>query len=150
VTDGIEHPEQLLISAAVLDAMVAHCRRELPDECCGILGGLPPLASSFYPLRNRAEDPRTRYDADPLEIIEGHRQLRERGEEFVAIYHSHPTSRAFPSRADLALNYYGALPRIIVSLREEPPDVRAWRLDPDSYRELPWRAVPVEPTPPRG
>ena len=56
---------------------------------------------------------------------------------------------AIPSRTDLETNYYGDLPRIIVSLLEEPPDVRAWRLEPNSYAELPWRASPptadVEP-----
>jgi len=150
MTGQIDHPAPLLISEAVLDAMVGHCRREFPNECCGILGGLPPRASSFFPLRNIAEEPRTCYNADPGEMIAAHSELRARGEEHIAIYHSHPSSRAFPSRVDLSRNYHGALPRIIVSMLEEPPDVRAWRLDADSYEELPWRAVPVEPAPPRG
>ena len=71
------------------------------------------------------------------------RFLRERGGEFLAIYHSHPRWAAIPSRTDLATNYYGDLPRIIVSLLAEPPDVRAWRLTPYDYAELPWRTVPA-------
>ena len=39
-------------------------------------------------------------------------------------------------------NYYGSVPRIIVSLLGPTPDVRVWRLDPDSYVMLPWQIVP--------
>jgi hypothetical protein len=67
--------------------------------------------------------------------------LRQRGAEILAIYHSHPRWRAVPSQTDLRENHYGPVPRIIVSLLDEPPDVRIWRLDPDSYQELPWRIV---------
>lgn len=121
--------------------MVAHCLREFPLECCGILGGISPQVSSIHPLRNVAAS-ETRYDADPREILDAVRQLRERGAAFLAIYHSHPRAEAFPSRVDLEQNYYGDLPRIIVSLLREPPDVRVWRLDSDSYRELPYVRTP--------
>jgi proteasome lid subunit RPN8/RPN11 len=60
----------------------------------------------------------------------------------VAIYHSHPRWAAVPSRTDLQENHYGSVPRIIVSLLGPTPEVRIWRLDPDSYLELPWRIVP--------
>lgn len=143
---GDSAPEPLLIPADLLDAMIAHCRREAPDECCGLLGGVPPRASAIYPLRNLAPTAATRYNADPVEVIEAVRDLRSRSEEIIAIYHSHPKWQAVPSRADLDLNHYGPLPRIIVSLLEEPPDVRMWKLDANSFEELPWRAVPVDPS----
>jgi proteasome lid subunit RPN8/RPN11 len=132
----------LLIPDDLLAAMVDHCRREAPLECCGILGGVPPRASSLHLLRN-TDRSETRYNADPADILAALRYLRERGEQFLAIYHSHPRWAAIPSRTDLATNYYGDLPRIIVSLLGEPPDVRAWRLEPDRYDELPWRVVPA-------
>ena len=141
-------PDPLVIPRDILDAMITHCLREAEDEGCGVLGGPPPRASAIYPLRNIAATAANRYDADPIDIIAAVRDLRERSEEIVAIYHSHPKWQAVPSKADLELNHYGGVPRIIVSLLDEPPDVRAWRLDPDSFEELPWRAVPVEPSPP--
>lgn len=138
----------LLIPENLLAAMVDHCRREAPLECCGILGGAPPRVSSIHLLRN-TDASETRYNADPADILAALRFLRARGEQFLAIYHSHPRWAAIPSRTDLETNYYGDLPRIIVSLLEEPPDVRAWRLEPDSFAELPWRTTPptadVEP-----
>ncbi len=120
--------------------MVAHCLREAPLECCGILGGVSPRVSSFHPLRNAAAS-ETRYQADPQDLIEAVVDMRTRGAEILAIYHSHPRWQAIPSRTDLEENYYGPVPRIIVSLLDETPDVRIWRLDPDSYEELPWRIV---------
>jgi proteasome lid subunit RPN8/RPN11 len=125
------------------DAMVAHCLGEAPLECCGLLGGLAPRVSSFHPLRNAAAS-ETRYDADPHDLIAAVVSLRDRGAEILAIYHSHPRWEAVPSKTDLRENHYGAVPRIIVSLLDEVPDVRVWRLDPDSYEELAWRIVEPE------
>jgi proteasome lid subunit RPN8/RPN11 len=129
------------VPAEFHDAMVAHCVREAPLECCGILGGISPLVSSWHPLRNAASS-ETRYDADPRDLIEAVTSLRSRGAEILAIYHSHPRWAAVPSQTDLRENHYGPVPRIIVSLLGDRPEVRTWRLDPDSFEEIPWRLVP--------
>jgi proteasome lid subunit RPN8/RPN11 len=131
----------LTIPAELHDAMVAHCVREAPLECCGLLGGIAPRVSSIHPLRN-ASASEVRYDADPRDLIAAVQSLRARGAEILAIYHSHPRWAAIPSRTDLAENHYGDVPRIIVSLLGEAPEVRVWRLDPDSYEELPWMIAP--------
>jgi proteasome lid subunit RPN8/RPN11 len=141
----------LLIPSSILEAMRSHCLREAPAEACGILGGAEgPRVASIHPLRNVLASP-SAYDADPADILETRRLLRERGHRFLAIYHSHPRWDAIPSRADLERNYYGDLPRIIVSLLADPPDVRAWRLEPDRYDELTWAESPdvVPPGPMR-
>ncbi|WP_165232929.1 Mov34/MPN/PAD-1 family protein [Aquisphaera insulae] len=132
----------LEITRACCDAMIAHCRAESPLECCGLLGGRPPRASSFHPLPNVAPQGETRYEADPVAVIEAVRSLRDEGMEILAIYHSHPRWEAVPSRTDLETNYWGEMPRIIVSLLADPPEIRIWRLDPKSFEELPWRLVP--------
>lgn len=128
----------LTIPRDIHDAMVRHCLDEAPLECCGILGGVFPEVSLFYPLANDQKS-ETRYNADPKDLVNAIRDLREREAEILAIYHSHPRWEAVPSQADLRLNYYGAVPRIIVSLLEPQPVVRIWRLGPDSYQELGWR-----------
>jgi len=130
----------LQIPAEFHDAMVAHCVCEAPLECCGLLGGIAPLVSSIHPLRN-ASASEVRYDADPRDLIAAVQELRAQSAEILAIYHSHPRWAAIPSRTDLAENHYGEVPRIIVSLLGETPEVRVWRLDPDSYEELPWEIV---------
>ena len=127
----------LIIPLEHHDAMIAHCLREAPLECCGLLGGVSPVVSSIHPLRN-ASASEVRYDADPRDLIAAVQSLRARGAEILAIYHSHPRWAAIPSRVDLQENHYGDVPRIIVSLLGEVPEVRVWRLDPDSFVELPW------------
>jgi len=138
-------PLPIEIPRDIHDAIVAHCQRDAPLECCGILGGIAPRVSSFHPLRNTSAS-ESRYDADPRGLIDAVVALRQHGAEILAIYHSHPRWAAIPSRTDLQENHYGPVPRIIVSLLGSVPEVRVWRLDPDSYEELPWKII--EPTDP--
>jgi [CysO sulfur-carrier protein]-S-L-cysteine hydrolase len=134
-------PSRLQIPEAVRDAMVVHCMQDAPLEACGLLGGVGPVVASFYPLRNASRS-ETRYDADPRDLIEAVQALRRRGEEILALYHSHPRWAAVPSQTDLRENHYGDVPRIIVSLLGPEPEVRIWRLDPESYEELSWDLIP--------
>lgn len=137
-------PAPLQIPAEVRDAMVEHCLREAPLECCGLLGGVGPVVDAIYPLRNELAS-ESRYRADPADVIAAVRDLRRRSAEILAIYHSHPKWAAIPSKTDLSENYYGDVPRIIVSLLGEVPEVRVWRLGPDDFDELPWAVVPSDP-----
>ena len=76
------------------------------------------------------------YQADARDLFAAFREMRERELELIAIYHSHPTSPARPSRVDLAENYYGDVPRIIISLAGSSPVVKAFRLFSDRFEEL--------------
>ena len=137
----VPNSPKLQIPADIHRAMLDHCLREAPLECCGILGGIPPTVSSIHILDN-TEQSETRYQADPRQVIDAMVSLRAAGGQFLAIYHSHPRWVAVPSKTDLETNYYGDLPRIIVGLKAVVPEVRAWRLAADSYEELPWEVVP--------
>jgi proteasome lid subunit RPN8/RPN11 len=132
----------LRIPGAIHDAMVAHCVREAPIEACGILGGVAHEVSLIYPLRN-AQASETIYEADARDTIAAHLDLRTRGAEILALYHSHPRCVAVPSRTDRERNYYGDVPRIIVSLLWPVPVVRIWRLEADSHEELMWELAPA-------
>ena len=131
-------PRVLEIPREIHDAMVAHCVYDAPLECCGLLGGVFPEVSLFYPLANAAAS-ETYYDADPRDLIRAVQDLRAREAEILAIYHSHPRWQAVPSQTDLATNHYGDVPRVIVSLLTDPPDVRVWTLSADRYEPVPWR-----------
>ena len=121
----------LLIPADLHEAMVTHCLRESPLECCGLLGGVAPLVSSFHPMRNALARSETRYDADPRDLIEAVQSLRARKAEILAIYHSHPAMgrHAQPDRPrsrTTTATSPGSSSRLL-----EPtiPEVRVWRLD---------------------
>src|SRR2546428_226937 len=84
-------------------SMSAQARAEYPNECCGLLAGIVTEQEARvvqrYPLRNAAASP-VEYESDPLDMFAAHRDMRQRGIDIVAIYHSHPTSEAVPSKTD--------------------------------------------------
>ncbi len=118
------------IPQSMIDEMVAHAREDLPNECCGLIGGADGEAQMLYRARNAFASPFSyRVDGDDqYRIIE--KEMRERGEELVAIYHSHTKSPAYPSQTDL--NEAVSWPEqvyLIVSLADpEAPDVKAFWL----------------------
>jgi proteasome lid subunit RPN8/RPN11 len=89
------------IAQGLIDEMVAHARRDLPNECCGLVGGRDGKATTVYPIRNEFESPlRYKLDSkDQLRVQE--KEMREADEEVVGIYHSHTRSGAYPSQTDL-------------------------------------------------
>ena len=89
------------------------------------------------------EAPTTRYRPDPRDLVRAFREMDDRGEDLVAIYHSHPASQAYPSPTDRAESaddrgaprFPGAV-YVLVSLRGDEPEVRAFRIENDAVREL--------------
>jgi len=138
-----ENPLGLELAESVWSAMLEHARDTMPEECCGLLAGSGRRATVIYPLENADHSP-WRYSAEPRGLIAAFRDMRKRGLELTAIYHSHPTAPPVPSRTDLEENYYGLLPRVIVSLQTLPPTVRAFLLYEDRWREIPLVVVADE------
>jgi proteasome lid subunit RPN8/RPN11 len=62
--------------------------------------------------------------------------MDQRGEELIAIYHSHPASQAYPSPTDRSEAHYPEAIYILVSLRSSSPEVRAFRIREDAVREV--------------
>ena len=123
--------------------MFAHSRACAPAECCGLLGGRAGEAASVYPLRNVARDPVVTYEAAPEELFDAQRQMRERGEGLVGIYHSHPrSSDPAPSPTDVRLAFYPAAIYFIIGFDAEGVCVpRAFRI---SEREGRWERAGFE------
>lgn len=138
-------PKRLRIARSCYEAMIRHAREAAPEECCGLLAGDGHVATSTYPLENELHSP-VAYSASAKSLIRAFRQIRESGQTLMAIYHSHPTSPAVPSRTDLAQNYYGELPRPIISLITTPPTLRCFVLGEDSWTEIPIEVVDEEST----
>ena len=122
-----------------LEEIFAYAKEAAPAECCGLIGGEKGHATSLYPLRNIAADAQTSYEAAPEDLFAAQRQMRERGEELLAIYHSHPRSaEPAPSETDVRLAYYPQAIYFIVGLAGTRPVIRAFRI---SEREEQWEEV---------
>ena len=125
------------------DEIVAHAREAAPHECCGLIGGSPNgVAQSMYRARNVATDSIVTYEAAPEDLFSAQRQMRERGEELIAIYHSHPrSSDPQPSATDVRLAYYPSAVYFIVGLGNDEPRLRAFRISESEGR---WEPVDFE------
>ena len=120
-------------------AIIAHARETAPAECCGLIGGVRTQAQTVYRLRNVTSAPERAYEAAPEELFAAQRQMRERGENLLAIYHSHPRSNdPSPSETDVQLAYYPSATYLIVGLGAEEPVVKAFKI---SEREQCWQQV---------
>ncbi|HEX6444616.1 MAG TPA: M67 family metallopeptidase [Streptosporangiales bacterium] len=116
----------LSIDQALHDAIVAHARKDHPDEACGILAG--PAGSDrperHVPMVNAERSP-TFFRFDPQEQLAVWRELDDRDEEPVVIYHSHTSTEAYPSRTDISLAAEPNAHYVLVSTRE--PDTVEFR-----------------------
>jgi [CysO sulfur-carrier protein]-S-L-cysteine hydrolase len=117
------------ISQALIDEMVAHAREDLPNECCGMLGGRDGEATSVVRVKNAASSP-LRYEMDPQGQFDALKEIEDGGAELVGIYHSHTRSAAYPSQTDVnEARMWPEQVYVIVSLEnEEAPDVKAYDL----------------------
>jgi proteasome lid subunit RPN8/RPN11 len=132
-----------LLQSDHANEIISHAREQAPQECCGLIGGANDgQARTVYPMRNVAADPLVTYEAAPEDLFAAQRSMRERGEELLAIYHSHP--RAVipePSATDVRLAYYPSAVYFIVGLGGAQPALRAFRI---SEREGIWEPADYE------
>ena len=124
----------LTIGREVYDAIVAHARRDHPDEACGVVAG--PGGSDrpvrFVPMLNAARSP-TFYEFDSADLLRLYKDMDERDEEPVVVYHSHTTTEAYPSRTDIALAQEPGAHYVVVSTRDGahldgPVEFRSFRI----------------------
>jgi [CysO sulfur-carrier protein]-S-L-cysteine hydrolase len=117
------------ISQDLIDEMVAHARKDLPNECCGMVAGVDGEATEVIRVENAAASP-LRYEMDPKAQYEAWKSIEDGGQELLAIYHSHTKSAAYPSQTDV--NQAVAWPDqvyVIVSLEDaDAPDVKGYWL----------------------
>jgi proteasome lid subunit RPN8/RPN11 len=117
------------IAQSLIDEMVAHAEADLPNECCGMVGGSGDRADVVIPVVNSAASP-LRFEMDPQGQYDALKAIEDGGGEMLAIYHSHTKSAAYPSQTDVnqAVNWPDAI-YLIVSLESpDAPDVKGYWL----------------------
>jgi proteasome lid subunit RPN8/RPN11 len=135
---------ELRLAGTDLEAIIEHCRRELPNEACGILGGKAGRVESVHPVQGTGPSP-ARFAMDPEGQFRALDEIQSAGLDVVGLYHSHPVGRAVPSPADVAgsfwpgtrlPNYPGAV-QVIVSLQDRAaPVVKGYLLESGSFAEV--------------
>jgi proteasome lid subunit RPN8/RPN11 len=131
----------LTIDAAILAGIVAHARRDHPDEACGVVAG---PAGSDQPTRliemDNAARSMTFYEFESREYLRVWREMDDRDEEAVIIYHSHTATEAYPSRTDVSFAGWPQAHYLLVSTREpDVTEVRSFRIVDSTVAEEPVR-----------
>src|SRR6201997_4293756 len=108
----------LTITAALRAQILAHARADHPDEACGVVAG--PAGSDrperFIPMANAARSP-TFYEFDSADLLKLYREMDDRDEEPVVVYHSHTSTEAYPSRTDVSYASEPGAHYVLVSTR---------------------------------
>ena len=124
----------LEITRELVDQIVRHARADHPDEACGVIAG--PVGSGkperFIAMTNAARSP-TFYEFDSADLLKLYREMDDRDEEPVVIYHSHTATEAYPSRTDISLAAEPGAHYVLVSTRqtgadEGPYEFRSFRI----------------------
>ncbi len=129
----MDPPDALYLDEAAVRAILAHARAAAPEECVGLLFGREARVDRHVALPNVAKDKRHRFLAEPEALLRALQEAEARGEELLAIYHSHPSGRQEPSLRDLSEARYHAAQLIVVP---QSGVVRAFQLDGTHYREI--------------
>ena len=129
---------KLVLQRQHLNEIFLHARETSPAECCGLIGGLEEgrtqSTQSIYRLTNVASNTEVAYEAAPEQLFAAQRQMRQRGETLLAIYHSHPrASEPTPSETDVRLAYYPSATYLIVGLAGDEPVVRAFEISEEDH-----------------
>ena len=106
------------------DAIRKHGEETYPHECCGVLlGRVDEDGSRVVTSTGRAGNTRTdsahnRYNIDPKDLIRIQREGRDRGEDIIGFYHSHPDHPAQWSSTDLAEAHWFGCSYVITSVEK--------------------------------
>jgi len=138
----------LRIRRDLVDEMVAHARRDHPDEACGVIAG--PEGSDrperFIPMLNAARSP-TFYEFDSGDLLRLYRELDANDEVPVVVYHSHTATEAYPSRTDVSYASEPYAHYVLVSTRDPDADeLRSYRIVDGEITEEPVEIVAEYPS----
>lgn len=105
----------------MVDQVVAHARRDHPDECCGVISGRAGAPARLFEMANADRSP-TGFTFDSAEWLTVYRDVEDADEDLFVVYHSHTATEGYPSRTDVLWSRTtGFAHWLIVSTRE--PDV---------------------------
>ena len=134
------------IDREALTAIVAHARREAPNECCGLLVGRVGEILEAVPASNGASDPTRRYEISPVDYFAQIRRCRRINEQqsetfaVVGAYHSHPRGTPEPSETDNGQAFRDFV-FLIVGLGGAGMQIAAYTLAGDALTPVPLTVV---------
>ena len=129
--------EEIQIPRKITNQLLHQAQLSPSTEICGLIGSRNGIPVSCYQVDNGANQPQKNFLLDAKQQIASMAKMRELGEDLFAIYHSHPTSPASPSQADITMAAYPDAVYLIISLNTKGVlELRGFRIKPDKVQEL--------------
>ena len=122
----------IILKQTEKEKIISHAKSCLPEEACGLIGGDTDAngnktIKAVYPLTN-VDHSSKHFSMDPREQIAAIRDMRQRGISPLGNYHSHPETPSRPSEEDKRLAYDSTASYLILSLAEETPILKSFRI----------------------
>src|SRR5690606_1952468 len=132
----------LTISKELADKIIAHARKDHPDEACGVIAGRNGVPERLIPMENAERSP-TFYRFDSMGQFRVWREMVDRDEEPVVIYHFPTSPEAYPSHTDIAYASEPEAHYVLVSTRDENDiEFRSYRIRDGVVTEEEVRFIP--------
>ena len=132
----------LSLPRAMVDQVVAHARRDHPDECCGVISVKDGAAARLVEMENAERSP-TGFTFDSGEWLRVYRELDDADEEPWVVYHSHTMTEAYPSRTDIRWSETAGFPYwLLVSTRSDEDEVHAYTITDGTVEEVELQITP--------
>ncbi len=130
----------MIISAELLDELVAHALEDPGNEVCGVVAveEAPVRAVRVLRATNIHASP-LKFEIDPKQLLQLYLGIEADGHALGAIYHSHVRSRPYPSQTDInfAANWPGVEWIIVGLAADAEPEVRSYAIEGGDVREVP-------------
>ena len=131
----------LILKNEHIDAIICHAGEIYPHECCGIIAGKDARVESIIKIRNVVVSS-VEYSMSTTELKGALDELDSKGLEFIGVYHSHPTSVAYPSETDVINAAFPELDYIIVSLLDrDNPELKNFKMIDKKIQEEPFEVI---------
>jgi len=103
----------ITMSREFLNEIISYCKEIYPDEACGLLAGKTAIIEKIYKITNIRHSS-FNYEMDAMEQLKCEKAIRKAGLKIIGIYHSHPTSSAYPSQLDIMRVYWPGDPDMLI------------------------------------
>ena len=131
----------LKIPQRIHDDMITHAIEGLPQEVCGILAGSDGAVKALYRVTN-TDASSTHFSMDLNEQFAVIKDLRIRGLNMLAVYHSHPEAPAKPSEEDIRLARTPNVSYVVISLMSpDVPVLKSFKISADQVENEEVRIV---------
>lgn len=132
-------PTMILLKEIFFQELIAYALKHSPNECCGYLFGTRKdeenIIEEIFTMNNVHKDPSGFFMFSPQEQLDAMIKSKEKDLEIVGIFHSHPHAKAYPSDEDLKYIYDARQSYCIISLLNQTPEIRSFRIKDKEIHE---------------